>query len=372
MTSNGAARGAAGWRPGGAETGGWRNLPAAIGDEELVRWRPSLTLPIAVTGATGFVGSHLVAALVAMGVRPRVLVRDPGRLHDEVSGMVEPVIGDLDATAALARLVTGAGTVIHVAGLVRAPREAHFDRVNRLGTANLLAALAVYAPAARLVHVSSLAAAGPSRDPAGVRSGDPALPVSAYGRSKRAGELEALRHLGPVVILRPPAVFGPRDIDVLQFFRLTAAGWVPLPSGRRYVTLAYVSDVVRAVLAAAAGRGTGLILNLGDPEPQAMTDLIRAIGRAGGYKVRVIPLPGPVVRSLGAVGDVLHLLGFRSVALTSDKASELLAHHWAASTRESLQALGLDGCVPFADAAAATWNWYRAQGWVPHAKIRRL
>jgi len=372
MPSNEGAAGAAPWPPGNAEMAAWRTLPAAISSEETVRWRPSLTLPIAVTGATGFIGSHLVSALVAMGIRPRVLVRNLARLPDAVADMVEPVMGGLDDAAALVAFVAGAGTVIHVAGLVRAPSEADFDRVNRLGTANLVAALASHAPTARLVHVSSLSAVGPSPDPAGAGPDDPALPVSAYGRSKLAGEREALCHAGPVVILRPPAVFGPRDIDVLQFFRLAAFGWVPLPSGRRVVTMAYVSDIVRAVLAAAAGYSTGLTLNLGDPEPQAMTDLIRAIGRAGGYGVRVLPIPAWVVRALGALGDVFHVLGFHSVALTSDKARELLARHWTARTRDSLRALGIDGCVSFAEGAAVTWDWYRAQGWVPRAKIRPL
>lgn len=355
----------------GSEVGDrWRSLSPEIGRDELEGFMSRVASPIAITGATGFIGANLLEALGSAGVRPMVLVRDARRLPAHLAGGVEAIPGDLDDRAALARLCAGAGTVLHLAGLVRAPDEAAFDHANRVGTANLVAALEAAAPGARLVHLSSLAAAGPSPEPGGRDPADEPRPVSAYGRSKLAGEREAMRYGGPWTVLRPPAVYGPRDIDILQFFRLVARGVVPLPSGERFVTTVYVADVVRAVLAAAAGAAPGRVLHLGEPTPRSMVELIEAMAAAGGVRARTIAVPPWVLRAAGRVGDLLQRVGFRTVAMTSDKAGELLARHWTARTAGSLEALGLGGHVPFAQGAGVTWEWYRRQGWIPHAKMR--
>ncbi len=348
----------------------WRELPVEIGSAELASWCPRVASPVAVTGATGFIGSHLVAALLAGGIRPRLLVRDPSRLDERWRDAADLVRGGLEDDGALRTAVTGCATVMHLAGLVRADSEARFDRANRVGTAAVVRAMAEVAPAARLLHVSSLAASGPSGEPAGRSPEDEPHPVSAYGRSKLAGEAEARAHRGPWVIVRPPAVYGPRDVDVLQFFKLAARGLVPLPSGERWVTVVYVQDVVRALLAAAGGIADSRVLHIGEPAPRTMADMIRVLANAGGVRSRVVPVPPALVRLLGLGGDLLQKLGRRQVALTSDKARELLARHWTARTTSSLAALDLSGFVPMAAGAARTWAWYRERGWLgPRAKM---
>jgi nucleoside-diphosphate-sugar epimerase len=356
----------------GAEAGGWEALPFETGSDELHRWVPGIRQPIAVTGATGFVGSHLVEALVRGGVRPRLLVRDPARLLPGLAERCEVLRGDVEDAVAVHRLAEGCGTLLHLAGRLRAARAADFDRTNRGGTENVVAATAAAAPGARLIYVSSLAAAGPSDDPAGRSPDEPPAPISAYGRSKLAGEAAVRGGAAPWSILRPPAIYGPRDVDVLQFFKLAAGGIVPLPAGERTVTVAHVADVVRAILAAAAGAATGAVTHLGEPEPLEMRALIVVLAEAGGVRARTVSLPAALVRVAGAVGDALQRLGFAGVALTRDKAGELLARHWSARTASSLAQLGLPGYVPFAAGAAATWEWYRRAGWLPHAKIRRV
>lgn len=348
----------------------WRELATEIGDDELVAWTARIATPVVVTGASGFVGSHLVEALVRARLRPRVLVREPSRLLSTLRGAVDIVRGDLEDVATLGTLLQGAGTVLHLAGLVRAPGEAQFDRANRVGTERLVAACGRACPDTLFVYVSSLAAAGPSREPDGKLPDAAAEPVSAYGRSKLAGERDVAGGCRRWIVVRPPAIYGPRDIDVLQFFRLLARGVVPVPSGERWVTLTHVADVVRGILAAGSGECAGRVLHVGDPVPQRMDELLRAMAHAGGVRARVVPVPPALVRLGGLGGDVLHRLGFRSVALTSDKACELLARHWSASTAESLMALRLEGFVPFSTGAAATWAWYRDQGILPRATIR--
>ena len=323
--------------------------------------------PVAVTGGTGFVGSHLVDTLCAAGLAPRVLVRDPEHPRWIGGRPVEWVPGSLDDPEALERLVEGAGTVLHLAGVVRAPSAAAFERGNRAGTANLVATVRKAAPAARLVHVSSQAALGPSPGREGLGPEAEPHPVSAYGRSKLGAE-EEVRALGDTVawaILRPPAITGPRDTDILQFFKLAASGVVPLPAGERWVTMAWVGDVVRAVLAAASPRvPAGRIWHLGEPEPYRMAAMVRLLAEAGGVRARVLPVPPAVLTAAGLAGSGLHLLGLHRVAMTRDKARELLARHWTLRTRDSLEALGLREVTGFYDGARVTWGWYRREGWL--------
>ncbi len=347
----------------------WRALPAALSRDELASWCSLIPGPVAVTGATGFIGSHVVDALLQGGVPLRLLVREPGKLAG-LAGAAEVVAGDLNREGALSQLLSGCRGVVHVAGLVRSASPAAFDLANRAGTERLVETLARTAPDARLVHLSSLAAAGPSPDPGGVGPEAPPQPISAYGRSKLAGEAAVRAHPGVWVILRPPTTYGPRETDVLQFFRLVAKGLVPYPSGERLVTVAYVADVVRAVLAALAGAGDRRTLHLGAPAPGTVRNMLESIAEAGGMRIRALPVPPFLVRAIALGGDVLHLMGARRAALTSDKARELLARHWVARTEDSLRALGVGGTVSLRDGFAATWAWYREAGWVPHAKIR--
>lgn len=347
----------------------WRHLPPVVDAREAAALGARLRSPVAVTGCTGFIGSHVLEAISSAGVPCRVLARDPRRVP--VSGAnVEVVVGGLDDRSALERLVSGCPIVLHLAGAVRAGRAEVFDRVNRVGTENLLTAAAHTSPGCRMVLVSSQAAAGPSPSPAGRRPEDVPAPVSAYGRSKLAAE-ELVRRwgAGDWTIVRPPAVYGPRDVDVFQFFRLASRGIVPLPAGERWVTMAHVADVLRGVLSTAAGGVDGRVLHLGHPEAMTMDDLVTRLARAGGVRVRTLRVPVWVLRGAGRVGDLLQLLGWSSVAMTSDKARELSARHWSFETASSLDALGIGGAVPFSEGAAETWAWYRANQWLPRGTI---
>jgi len=333
--------------------------------DTVAHWLETLPRPIAVTGGTGFVGSHLVDTLCAAGITPRVLVRDPGSPRWIGGRPVEWVHGSLEDTEALKRLVAGAGTVFHLAGVVRAGSEAEFDRGNRGGTADLIDALLEAAPGARLVHVSSLAAVGPSAEPAGVGPESDPAPISWYGRSKLAAESE-VRRLGQDfwwTIVRPPAIYGPRDTDVFEFFRMAGRGVVVVPSGTRWLTVAWVGDVVRAVVAAAAGR-PGRVFHLGEPEPILLSTLIRELCDAGGVGCRILRIPAFVVTGAGAIGSALHRVGWHRLPLTGDKARELLARHWTSRTADSTLDLGIDRLTGFTDGAARSWIWYREQGWV--------
>ena len=220
-------------------------------------------------------------------------------------------------------------------------------------------------PSARVVHVSSLSAVGPSAVPGGVSPEAKPHPISDYGRSKLAAEMEVRGVTGVTAwtIVRPPTIYGPRDIDVFQFFKMARAGLVLVPGGDRWVTVAYVADVVRGILAAAATE-PGRIFHLGEPEPYRMSDLVRTLARAGRVRAQALSLPAIAVRTAGAGGALLGRLGMRRIAMTPDKARELIARHWTADSSGSLKALGLAPVVRFADGAHETWAWYRKQRWL--------
>ncbi len=334
-----------------------------VAPDEVRPWLDELPKPIAITGGTGFVGSHLVDTLCASGIEPRVLVRNPASPRWIAAAPVRWVHGSLGDTEALRTLVADAGTVFHLAGVLRAGRERDFDIGNRVGTTNLISALGASAASARLVHVSSLAAVGPSPDPAGVGPEADPEPVSWYGRSKLAAEKEAKAGGGWWSIVRPPAVYGPRDTDVFQFFSMANRGVVALPGGERWLTVAWVGDVVRSMVAAAAGESERLY-HLGEPDPIRLDRLIVELCDAGGVKARTLYLPPALVSVAGAAGSALQKFGWRRVALTSDKARELLARHWTARTASSLDDLGVASWTRWIDGAATAWSWYRNRDWL--------
>lgn len=346
------------------------DLVPPLDSQDLAGLCAQIPQPVGVTGATGFVGRHLLEALVAGGVSLRVLARDPKKLPPFQGSKVEVVVGDLRDERSLERFVAGLGTLLHLAGLVRARRAAHFFAANAAGTARLVACARKAESEPRLVYVSSLAAAGPSPSPNGRAPEDPPFPISAYGRSKLEGEKAVMSYGGSWVILRPPAIYGPKDRDVFQFFKMASRGFLFYPRGERFATVAFVGDVVLAILRAAASELSARVFHLGEPKPYAMRRLLQTLADAGHVRARVLALPGGFFRLAGFVGDGLHLLGFSDVPMTSDKAKELLARHWVAQTGPSFAALGLPEPVPFRQGAELTWAWYRRQGWLPHGKIR--
>jgi len=293
------------------------------------------------------------------------LVRSPGRAEVLRSLDCRLVEGGLEDEAARLALVEGAEVVFHVAGLVAARSEAEFLRVNRDGSA-ALARAAARAGAGRLVLVSSLAVTGPSRPGVRVDERSGPGPVSAYGRSKKAGE-DAVRAAGvPFTVVRPPAVYGPRDRAFLTLFRAAARGVVPLlGDGARELTLVHARDLARALLAAAASPATvGGTYHAGNPEPVTQRELAVAVGRAVGRNVRCVTLPAAAVRGLlGAAGAAARALG-RVPFLDGDKANELLAPGWTCESEALRRDAGWAAEMPLDQGLAATAGAYREAGWL--------
>ncbi len=187
----------------------------------LTRTRISLkirTVKAIVTGATGFIGRHLIDRLRVQGCEVWALVRDPARAAELEKKNVRPLRGDLFS---IPPLPDGFDLVFHLAGCTRSLDTANYYNVNQAGTASLCRALAAARSSFKLIVLSSIAAGGPSRTDRPVREDDAPHPMSSYGRSKLLGEQEALKYRGefPVIILRPSAVYGPGDRGFVDYFR---------------------------------------------------------------------------------------------------------------------------------------------------------
>ena len=299
------------------------------------------------------------------GDRVRALVRPGTRTEALTTLGCELVPGTLEDEDALFRLVEGGATVYHVAGRTAARSRGEFLRANRDGAA-CLARAAARAGVRRLVLVSSLAVTGPSSPGRPVDESSGPAPVTEYGRSKRAGE-EAVRASGvPFTVVRPPAVYGPRDRAFLTLFRAAARGLLLLPGdGSQPLTLVHARDLAGALVAAGEAEATlGRTYHAGHPVPVTQRALAEAVAQAVGRRVRILPLPAWLVRPLlGGSGAFSRLLG-RAPLLDGDKANELLAAGWVCSSEALRRDAGWQAAIPLQAGLAETAAWYRDCGWL--------
>jgi nucleoside-diphosphate-sugar epimerase len=293
------------------------------------------------------------------------LVRSPSRGERLRALGCRLVAGGLEDDAALAALVRGRDVVFHVAGVVAARSAADFTRANRDG-ARRVAEAARREGVARFVLVSSLAVTGPSPRGGVVDERSLPRPLTAYGHSKRAGE-EAVRATGvPLTIVRPPAVYGPRDRAFLTLFQAARRGIVPLlGTGDQAVTLVHVRDLAAALLAAATSAATlGGVYHAGHETPATQRALAQAVGRAVGRDVRCVRVPAPLVgATLGVHGLVARLLGGAPL-LDGDKARELLASGWVCSSAALRRDAGWVAETALDEGLAGTARAYRDAGWL--------
>ncbi|URW76880.1 NAD(P)H-binding protein [Sphingomonas donggukensis] len=296
---------------------------------------------IAVTGATGFVGTRLLALAREGGVAVSALTRRP---RDDAEG-VTWVEGALDDAAALLRLATGADAVVHVAGVVNAPDRAGFVAGNVEGTRNILSA-ARDAGVARFVHVSSLAAREPG--------------LSEYGATK--ADAEGLVEGSGLAwdMVRPPAIYGPGDREMLDLFRIARLGVALLPPGGRMSAI-HVDDLSRLLLTLAKAPAAHRIYEVDDGRAGGWSHaaFARAIGDALGKRVRPIALPRRLL-NLGARVD--SLVRGTGAKLTPDRVSYFCHPDWVADPLKRPPPDLWHPAIATPDGLAATAAWYRANG----------
>ncbi len=321
-----------------------------------------------VTGGTGFIGTHVVAALRARGHEPVCLVRHPAKAAAAFAAPVPALVeGDLADVGALARGCDGAAAVVHLAGLTAARSRAELFAVNADGTRAVVDVVRASRGAiGRVIHVSSLAAAGPAPFGVPLTGAEPPHPVSDYGRSKLAGEGHVRELHVPWVILRPPAVYGPHDREFLRLFTLAARGVAPLfGGGTQRLSLVYGPDLADAIVACLEHLPPqSPVYYPAHPETTTARDLVEGIAAALQTRTRILPLPRTLVRPLFFVTGTAARLARRATLLSTDKANELLADAWTCAPTALEQAVGWRAGTDLPTGLRATADWYRAAGWL--------
>lgn len=306
---------------------------------------------VSVTGASGFIGRRLLHTLTEAGHEVRALVR--GQPPQGAPATVTWVRGDLGDPHALAALLDGADVVVHAAGAIKALSRSGFMTTNVAGTATLAEVAAAQSTPPRLIYLSSLAAREAR--------------ISPYAASKAAAE-EAVRRLShrlPVIVLRPPAVYGPGDPETLRIFRMAARGFLPVPAvaGAR-LSLAHVDDAAAAILAAMTVDqipDQPIEFDDGAPQGHAWDEIALAAGQALNRPVRTLRLPPGVFYAVGAASGLLAQITRRPTVLSRHKVAEILHPDWVARPTP------LPGYRPtwaLADGFRNTADWAVSQGLV--------
>ena len=278
--------------------------------------------------------------------------------------------GALSDKDSLLAATEGVDGIIHAAGLVKARRPADFYQTNEQGTANLLDAAKQNAPSiGRLVLVSSLAVMGPSEDGRPVPAGAAPNPVTHYGRSKLAAEqaARAEEHSLPITIIRPPMIYGPRDREVLPFFKSVQLGVLPLTgSPSSLLSAVYAADCAAACIKALdADVPSGSTYFVEDGGLETLGGLIAHIEKALDRRAWLrIPVPRFLMYGAALGSEFYGMVRRRAVMLTRDKLNELLAPHWVCDSAEAQAALGWEPQISFEEGARFTGAWYRREGWL--------
>lgn len=327
-------------------------------------------MKVLVTGATGFVGSHVVDVLLERGHQVFYIARSTSNLRWLEGKAATRVDGSLFDVKSLRPAVEGMDVVIHVAGLTAAKNEAEFMRGNRDATQNLLDAIRAYVPTlTRYVHISSLAVCGPAAqldEP--ITEDSPLHPITAYGRTKKLAEqcVTACSDI-PWTIVRPPAVYGPRDEAILTFFQTINKGLASfIGFDDKRISLVHVRDLARGIVDAAfADAAVGQSYFISSDETYTW-DQISAVTASimGKRKLLRIRLPHAVVLSIaGTVGFFGKLAG-KPPVLDYEKGIDLTQKYWICSTMKARRELGYRQEMSLADGIRDTVDWYRGASWL--------
>jgi len=323
---------------------------------------------IAVTGATGFIGSHVAECLTAAGHEVTVLCRSPERLAWIRHLPVRVVYGDLERADALRELTTGQEAAVHAAGLTLATSRAEFLRVNVEGSVRLLSAALANSPRLRrFVYVSSQAAMGPSPPGASLEEDAPRKPISAYGESKSLAEDEiaAFADRVPVSIVRPPWVYGPRDRRTLDLFRLAARGIRLVVGARSRYSIVHVADLAQGIrLAAECALPGARAYFFTDGSDQTIEEIARIIAGAVGRRTVRVPVPAAAVAIVAAANELAGAIARKPPFIGWRKLGEVRNPCWAVSDRRAREELGYRQRFATERGMAETAAWYRAEGWL--------
>jgi dihydroflavonol-4-reductase len=332
-------------------------------------FRLKTTVKALVTGANGFIGSHLVDLLLNHRYDVRCLVRRSSDLRWLRDLPVEFVYGDLFDEAALRDASAGVDYVFHSAGLTKSKTKEGYFKANVEGTANLLAAVRKHAPALkRFVLLSSQTAAGPSPTRIPITEDVVPRPITTYGKSKLQAEAECLR-LGstlPVTVLRLPAIYGPRDKDIFEFFNTIGKGLQPMVGFKeKYISLLHVEDTVRGVLMAAESpKAAGQTYFISSSSMYGWREIGNVSRELLGTRVLRIRIPEFGVYVISAFNEFFALFSKKPALINFEKARDMVQDYWTCDSSKAERDFGYRQAMSLEEGIRNTIEWYKKEGWL--------
>ncbi|PLX31807.1 MAG: NAD(P)-dependent oxidoreductase [Ignavibacteria bacterium] len=329
---------------------------------------------VSITGGTGFIGSHLVDRCLERGDEVRVLVRKTSNLRWLEGKNVQLIEGDIRDASSLEQFVRDADYVYHIAGVVKARDRAGYFDGNVKATENMLDATQRFAPnVRRFLYASSQTAAGPSSSlDRPVREDDTPQPITTYGESKIAAE-DAVRARGknlPWTIVRPPAMYGPRDTEIFIYFQTIARGLNSMIGfDDKRLSLLHAEDLVTgSILAAEAEVSLGETYFISSEEFYSWPQVGDITARILGSRFITLRLPHALVYGVAGVAQFIAGVQKKPATLNIEKARDITQRYWICDVSKARKDLGYRQHVGLEEGIRATVEWYRQQGWLKARK----
>lgn len=328
-------------------------------------------MKVLITGATGFIGSHVADLLLERGYDVRALARKSSNLQWLKGKKIEITDGSIDNPLSLEKAMSDVEMVFHVAGLTSARNAEEFMRGNRDGTRNMLEAALKFAPnLKRFLHVSSLTAVRPSVSPdKPVDEFTPSAPITSYGVSKKAAEDEvnSFANKLPITIVRPPAVYGQRETAILDFFKTVNKGFVPhIGFDEKQVSLVHGLDLSRGIIEAAESENTiGKTYFVSSEEFYTWQQVGDVTAKILGKK-RAIPLRLPHFLVFGVAGlsEIFGRFSAKPPVLNFEKGRDITQPFWICSVERAKADFGYRQLISLEDGISQTVEWYKSMGWL--------
>jgi nucleoside-diphosphate-sugar epimerase len=278
------------------------------------------------------------------------------------------VKGDLSNASSLSKCLDGVEYIIHIAGITKAKHRSEFFIGNSKATQQLLLASCRLKNLNKFCFISSLTAVGPSKTGISLTETAHYHPITAYGESKHEAELFCKQYMDriPIVIIRPPAVFGPRDTDILEMFKWVSFGFRPIiGSSEKTLSLIYAPDLAKGIVHATMNEKTnGEVYNISDPTIFTFSSLIDYLATFVNKRAVRIHLPKELVYSMAGVAQFIAMLGNKPAILNIEKARDLLQKHWVCDPHKIQEHIGFHTTTSIYDGIKKTYLWYKEKGWL--------
>lgn len=326
---------------------------------------------ILVTGATGFIGSHLVDQLLEEENEVIASIRKSSNLRWLKDKPVKLIEANFNNPSDLEKLVEGVDYIYHIAGLVAAKNYSEFLKGNKSATENLIkACIKVNPNIDRFILLSSQTVSGPSNSLENPQTEDDTpKPLTSYGKSKLEGEKVAISYMDklPITIVRPPAVFGPRDTAIKDIFAIVKKGIAPLIGWQdKYVSLIYIKDLVRGIILAGESKiAESQIYFITSSRFYTWNEIMSAMKIAFDKKYLLkIKIPHSVVLTLAALSEFFGRFSSKPPVFNYEKGIDFIQKYWICSPQKAEKDLGFTSEIPLEDSIAETAEWYLKNKWI--------